>query len=147
MQKPLSENQRQQLCNLMYLAFLDIRVLGWEGRAAQAGALADAFHNLPNGMWSADFDLQIFRDLFLAAYERKIPREWHSHILCGCNRPNHRSGIQAARPSGLSCCSFCKTLQNAERPRRNYPFAGPPVDCWDWLKARWPCANHNLART
>ena len=73
MQKPLSESQRHQLCNLMYLAFLDIRVLGWEGRAAQAGALADAFHNLPNGMWSADFDLQIFRDLFLAAYERKYP--------------------------------------------------------------------------
>jgi hypothetical protein len=71
MGKPLTENQRRQLCHLMYLAFLEIRVLGWADRAAQAADLADAFHNLPEGLWWDDFNLETFRNRDLLAYEKK----------------------------------------------------------------------------
>ncbi len=43
--------QREQLCNLLYYAFAEIRVLGWAARADQATDLADAFHNLPKEMF------------------------------------------------------------------------------------------------
>jgi hypothetical protein len=55
----------------MYNAFLEIRMLGWDGRAAQAADLADAFHNLPMGLWSDNFSLSIFRDKYLQHYEEK----------------------------------------------------------------------------
>jgi hypothetical protein len=55
----------------MYDAFLEVRYLGWAGRATQAADLADAFHNLPNGMWRDDFSLVLFRDNYLLRYETK----------------------------------------------------------------------------
>jgi hypothetical protein len=67
----LSENQRRRLCNLMSDAFLEMRWLGWSGRAAQAADLADAFHNLPKGLWQDEFNLVLFRDSYLLPYERK----------------------------------------------------------------------------
>jgi hypothetical protein len=67
----LNDKQRELLCDLMYRAFLEIRMLGWDGRAAQAADLADAFHNVPKGLWSDDFSLSSFRDLYLQSYERK----------------------------------------------------------------------------
>jgi hypothetical protein len=45
--KPLTDLQRQHLCELIYDALLEIRLHGWEGRAEQAADLAEAFHNLP----------------------------------------------------------------------------------------------------
>ena len=67
----LSDVHRKKLCELMHFAFLEIRLLGWAGKAEQAAELADAFHNLPKGMWSEDFSLEFFRDAFLAAYQKK----------------------------------------------------------------------------
>jgi hypothetical protein len=70
MGKPLTENQRRQLCNLMVSAFLEIRALGWAGHAAQAADLADAFHNLPIHLWRDDFNIEFFRNDLLA-YDKK----------------------------------------------------------------------------
>jgi hypothetical protein len=58
---------------MMYWAFLEMRHLGASGKAAQAGDLADAFHNLPTDMWRNDFSLQFFRDSFLMVYQKKYP--------------------------------------------------------------------------
>jgi hypothetical protein len=71
MTTPLTENQRRQLCDLIHTAFLEIRILGWRGCAQQAADLADAFHELPNGMWRDDFETQRFRDIYLLSYEQK----------------------------------------------------------------------------
>lgn len=42
-----SEEQREKLCELIYWAFLEIRLID----AQQAYDLADAFHNLPKEMY------------------------------------------------------------------------------------------------
>jgi len=71
---PVSESQRIELCSMLATAFVEIRRLGWhEGNAEQAGSLADAFHNLPSEMWKADFNLVVFRDLYLSPYQAKYP--------------------------------------------------------------------------
>ena len=70
--RPLTERQRQQLCQMIYRALLEARVLGWGCRAEQAADLADAFHNLPVMLWSEDFSLDFFRK-FLEAYRQKYP--------------------------------------------------------------------------
>lgn len=55
-------------------AFIEIRRLGWhEGKAEQAGRLADAFHNVPAEMWQSHFSLLTFRDLYLSHYQEKYP--------------------------------------------------------------------------
>lgn len=58
---------------MLHHALVEMRLLGWAGKAEQAADLADAFHNLPMDMWSADFSLQFFRDAFLAVYQKKYP--------------------------------------------------------------------------
>jgi hypothetical protein len=63
---PPNERQRQGLCEMIAAAFVEIRLLGWDGKAAQAADLADAFHNVPRemyglGTWS--------RSLFRAGLE------------------------------------------------------------------------------
>ena len=57
---------------MLYLAMLEMRSLGMAGKAQQAADLADAFHNLPTGMWREDFRLEFFRQ-FLEAYSEKYP--------------------------------------------------------------------------
>ena len=42
-----NEEQRRQLCELMHMAFVDLRRLDGD----QAHDLADAFHNLPHEMY------------------------------------------------------------------------------------------------
>ncbi|WP_395741794.1 hypothetical protein [Prosthecobacter sp.] len=71
--KPLTDAQRQALCQIMYRAFLEIRSLGSSG-TEQAAGLADAFHNLPNDLWRDDFSLTFFRDAFVGNYQAKYPR-------------------------------------------------------------------------
>lgn len=66
-----TDAQRRKLCDMMYHAFSELRVLGWAGKAEQAADLADAFHYLPYGMWHDDFSLQFFRDSFVGAYQQK----------------------------------------------------------------------------
>jgi aminoglycoside phosphotransferase len=70
--KRLTEEQQQKLCRMMFEAFIELRLLGWQGKAEQAADLADAFHNLPAFLWSEDFSFCIFRE-FLEAYHRKYP--------------------------------------------------------------------------
>jgi hypothetical protein len=57
-----NDRQREALCDLMCRAFVDIRALGWSGRAEQAADLADAFHNLPKEMYGwGRWDMAVFR--------------------------------------------------------------------------------------
>ena len=69
----MTEAQRRKLCEMMHYAFVELRLLGWAGKAEQAADLADAFHNLSNGIWQDDFSLQLFRDSFVGVYQRKYP--------------------------------------------------------------------------
>ena len=71
----ITEAQRKKLCELTYFALVDIRTLGWEGKAEQAADLADAFRNLPKDMWKDDFSLEQFRGLFLKDYQKKYPKD------------------------------------------------------------------------
>ncbi len=68
----LTEMERQKLCQMIYRAMLEIRSLGWSGKAEQAADLADAFHNLPAMLWSEDFSLDFLRT-FLESYHHKYP--------------------------------------------------------------------------
>jgi len=67
-----TERERQQLCQILYLALLEIRGLGHDGKAEQAHDLADAFHNLPAYLWSDAFSFSFFRR-FLEGYQRRYP--------------------------------------------------------------------------
>jgi hypothetical protein len=68
----LTEQERQELCTILFNALLEIRMFGWEGKAEQAGDVADAFHNLPIYLWSDKFSLSLFRK-FLEEYQQKYP--------------------------------------------------------------------------
>lgn len=70
---PLTDAQRRKLSEMMYWAFLEMRMLGHSGQAKQAADLADAFHNVPTGMWHPNFDLKYFRDCFLVPYQLQHP--------------------------------------------------------------------------
>ena len=67
-----TDEQKRKLCRMLYLALLEIRAAGWEGKAQQAADLADAFHNLPTGLWQAGFSLDYFRG-YLERYREKYP--------------------------------------------------------------------------
>lgn len=69
-----TEKQKRLFGEMMLYAFLEIRTLGWEGKAEQAAELADAFHNLPVYMFSAEFDWDLFRYGFLKPYQDKYSR-------------------------------------------------------------------------
>lgn len=71
--KPLNDDQLQSLCRMIHAAFLEIRSLG-ATNTAQAAELADAFHNLPGGLWCSEFSLSLFRDSFLGTYRNKYTR-------------------------------------------------------------------------
>jgi hypothetical protein len=58
---------------MMYRAFCEIRRLGREGSATQAGHLADAFHSIPTAMWDGSFSLQELRDVGLLSYQQQYP--------------------------------------------------------------------------
>ena len=68
--RSLTEQERQELCKILFSALLEIRALGFEGKAEQAAYLADAFHNLPIYLWSDQFSLSLFRK-FLEGYQQK----------------------------------------------------------------------------
>jgi hypothetical protein len=42
-----NEQQRAWLTEMIYQAFIEIRLLGWDGKSSQCADLADAFHNIP----------------------------------------------------------------------------------------------------
>ncbi len=68
-----NEQQRQKFCELIYRAFIEMRILGWQGKSEQVADLADAFHNLPQLLYSEDFSVKFFR-IFLQSYHEKYPR-------------------------------------------------------------------------
>lgn len=70
----ITDAQRKALCTMMGAAFIEIRRLGWhEGKAEQAGVLADAFHNVPTEMWQSHFSLLVLRDSYLSHYQSQYP--------------------------------------------------------------------------
>ena len=68
--RSLTEQERQELCKMLFNALLEIRALCWEGKAEQAANVASAFHNLPIYLWSERFSLSLFRR-FLEEYQQK----------------------------------------------------------------------------
>lgn len=74
--KPLTDAQRRELCQMMYQAFVELRMLGWEGKTAQAADLVEAFHNLPLYLWRDDFSFSFLLS-FLSWYQSKHPRGKH----------------------------------------------------------------------
>jgi hypothetical protein len=53
---------------------VEIRALGWAGKAEQASDLADAFHNLPKEMYGwGRWDVGVFRQM-LQHYQKKYMR-------------------------------------------------------------------------
>lgn len=65
-----TDTERKNLSRLMYLAFVDVRALILDGQPQQAKDLAEAFHNIPLLMHTADFSFAAFRD-FLESYQKK----------------------------------------------------------------------------
>src|SRR5262245_44897222 len=66
-----TEKQREMLGKLIQDAFVEIRFLGWDGKAEQAADLADAFHNISREMYGwGIFSWDGFRAV-LAAYPLK----------------------------------------------------------------------------
>jgi hypothetical protein len=57
----------------MHFALVEMRLLGCAGKSQQVADLADALHNLPNCMWKEGFNLEFFRDAFLATHQEKYP--------------------------------------------------------------------------
>jgi hypothetical protein len=53
--KPLSDQERRGLCEILYCAFIEMRGMGSPDRALQASMLAYALHNLPHLLHADDF--------------------------------------------------------------------------------------------
>jgi hypothetical protein len=99
-----NEEQRRLLCEMIAVAFVEIRLLGWEGKAQQAADLADAFHNVPRemygwGLWKR----RTFRG-GLEDYQRK----YHGDSYCGRR-------------------DYLKMFDAIFGPP---PADQPPVECW-----------------
>lgn len=63
--------QREMLCDMIHYAFVELRLLGWEGKCEQAADLADAFHNIAKEMYGwGGFSWGTFRGM-LERYQRK----------------------------------------------------------------------------
>jgi hypothetical protein len=75
----LSNEQREQLCEMIFHALVDIRALAWNGKAEQAADLADAFHNLPVVIWQPGFSCRYFRD-YLLRYLQRCSEEKRQHF-------------------------------------------------------------------
>lgn len=74
-----TEEQRADLCEIIACAFIELRLLGWAGKAAQAADLAEAFHNLPREMYGyGRFNWQVTRGM-LQWYEAKWPDQHHRY--------------------------------------------------------------------
>jgi hypothetical protein len=65
-----TDQERRELCKMLSFTLMEIRLLGWEGKAEQAADLADAFHYLPGKLWSDEFSFGFFRK-FLEDYQQQ----------------------------------------------------------------------------
>jgi hypothetical protein len=68
--RPLTEQERQGLCKMLFNALIEIRMFCREGNTGQAADVAHVFHNLPIHLWSDKFSLNLFRR-FLEQYRQK----------------------------------------------------------------------------
>lgn len=75
-----TEEERKKLCEMLFRALLEIRLLGNNGEAEQAADLADAFHNLPAYLWSDTFSFNFFRQ-FLESYQEKYPEQGLKYLI------------------------------------------------------------------
>ena len=78
----LTDKQKELFCHMMYEAFIEIRSLAWVGYPEQAGALADAFHNLPHSLSDSDFSWERSR-MYIGSYQRKYPRVVKDNVVSG----------------------------------------------------------------
>ena len=77
----LSDVQRDKLCEMTNVAFVEIRQLAQDGRLEQAFDLASAFHNLLDDLWGEDFKLEEFRETCLVGYQQKYPEPANRNYL------------------------------------------------------------------
>lgn len=68
--KPVTPRQRELLTQMLYSTLVEIRHLCWENKMEQAAALADAFHNLPSGIYADNFSFPRFKGE-LESYQSK----------------------------------------------------------------------------
>ena len=80
-QRPRSVHiaQRAKLCELMSEAFLELRMLAWNGNAAQAADLADAFHNLPALMYTDRFNWD-WAGMYFDTYASQHPASGRKYL-------------------------------------------------------------------
>ncbi len=71
--KKPTDKQRKNLLRMIHEAFIEIRILGFQGKSQQASDLADAFHNLPVYLEADNFSFDILRRNFIEPYHRKYP--------------------------------------------------------------------------
>jgi hypothetical protein len=90
----ITDSQRKELCNLLHQVLLDIRLLARNKHHQQAHDLADAFHNLPIGMWSDRFNLVFLRDRYLLPYHQRYQKQ--PIILVDTNYLTHLDSIIAS---------------------------------------------------
>lgn len=68
-----TEWERQKLCEMLWRAFIEIRILALRGESERIAELTDAFHNLPELLYSENFSMKYFR-MFLEGYHSKYPK-------------------------------------------------------------------------
>ena len=89
-----TEDQRIRLHEMVAMAFVEIRLLGWAGRAEQAADLADAFHNIPREIYGwGSWNIEITRGM-LESYQEKHHGEDYS------GRTNYVMLFNAIFPDG-----------------------------------------------
>src|SRR6266542_1269269 len=66
----LTEQQRQELCRMLFTTLLERRMNGRAGKQAQAADVASIFHNFPIYLWSDNFSLSFLRSIF-EGYQQK----------------------------------------------------------------------------
>lgn len=64
--------ERQKLCEMLFRSLIEIRILALNGESERIAELADAFHNLPELLYSENFSMKYFR-MFLKNYHEKYP--------------------------------------------------------------------------
>ena len=68
-----TEEQQRQLCDLMHLAFVALRNLGYGEKHEAVAELADVFHNLPQEMFREEVWDWNLLEAGLRGFEEKFP--------------------------------------------------------------------------
>lgn len=69
-----------KLCEILHHALVEIRLLGWSGRAAQAADLANVFHEMPHEMYGwGCFNWRLLRRTAME-YREKYPGSLYDYV-------------------------------------------------------------------